>query len=109
MMKTKKKDPAYVDRNQPDKWVAVVKNQTNQSINFTAVDNCVEMNRSDGTMDFRCDAMLTNDDNIVFVELKVQAADWIFHAVDEQLQTTIDHSRLTTIYRDINISVDICM
>ena len=45
-----KKTPAYVDRNQPDKWVAVVKNQTNQSINFTAVDNCVEMNRSDGTM-----------------------------------------------------------
>lgn len=86
-----KKTPAYVDRNQPDKWGAVVKNQTNQSINFTAVDNCVEMNRSDGTMDFRCDAMLTNDDNIVFVELKVQAADWIFHAVDEQLQTTIDH------------------
>ena len=98
-----KKTPAYVDRNQPEKWVAVVKNQTNQSINFTAVDNCVEMNRSDGTMDFRCDAMLTNDDNIVFVELKVQAADWIFHAVDEQLQTTI--SRLTTICRDINISV----
>ena len=100
-----KKTPAYVDRNQPDKWVAVVKNQTNQSINFTAVDNCVEMNRSDGTMDFRCDAMLTNDDNIVFVELKVQAADWIFHAVDEQLQTTMIISRLTTIYRDINISV----
>ena len=31
-----KKTPAYVDRNQPDKWVAVVKNQTNQSINFTS-------------------------------------------------------------------------
>lgn len=85
------KTPAYVDMTQPDKWVAVVKNQTNKSINFTAVDNCIEMERSDGRMDFRCDAMLTNEDHIVFVELKEQLADWITHAVDEQLQTTIDN------------------
>ena len=35
--------------------------------------------------------MLTNEDNIVFVELKEQMAGWITHAVDEQLQTTIDN------------------
>lgn len=87
----KEKTPAYVNTTQPDKWVAVVKNQTDKSINFTAIDNCVEIERSDGTMDFRCDAMLTNEDHIVFVELKEQVADWISHAVDEQLQSTIDH------------------
>lgn len=85
------KTPAYVDTAQPDKWVAVVRNKSVKPINFTAVDNCVEIRRSDGTMDFRCDAMLTNADHIVFVELKDQVSDWISHAVDEQLQTTIDH------------------
>ena len=85
------KTPAYVDSAQPEKWVAVVKNMSEKSINFTAVDNCVEIMREDGTPDFRCDAMLTNEDNIVFVELKEQMAGWITHAVDEQLQTTIDN------------------
>lgn len=85
------KTPAYVDTVQPEKWVAVVKNISDKSINFTAVDNCVEIQRTDGTMDFRCDAMLTNEDNIVFVELKDQGSGWITHAVDEQLQTTIDN------------------
>lgn len=85
------KTPAYIDTTQPEKWIAVVKNRTNKAINFTAVDNCVEILRTDGAMDNRCDAMLTNDENIVFVELKDQMAKWITHAVDEQLQTTIDH------------------
>ncbi len=82
---------AYVDTEQPDKWVAIVKNETGKAINFTSIDNCVEIKREDGTMDFRCDAMLTSVEHIVFVELKEQMANWISHAVDEQLQTTIDH------------------
>lgn len=85
------KTPAYIDTTQPQKWIAVVRNQTDKAINFTAIDNCVEIRRPDGTMDYRCDAMLTNDENIVFVELKNQMTQWIPHAVDEQLQTTIDH------------------
>lgn len=82
---------AYVDTTNRNKWVAVVKNRTDKAINFTAVDNCIIMNRSDGTMDNRCDAMLTNEENIIFIELKDQNANWITHAVDEQLQATIDH------------------
>lgn len=89
-----KKTPAYVDATQPEKWVAVIKNRSEKSINFTAVDNCVEITREDGTPDFRCDAMLTNEDHIVFVELKDQMTGWITHAVDEQLQTTIDHFKV---------------
>lgn len=85
------KTPAYVNMDHPEKWIAIVKNLSDKSINFTAVDNCVEVTREDGTTDFRCDAMLTNEDHIVFVELKDQKARWITHAVDEQLQTTIDN------------------
>lgn len=86
------KTPAYISTNPADKWVAVVQNQTEKAINFTAVDNCIEIRRSNGDMDNRCDAILTNDEHIVFIELKVQrTSGWITHAVDEQLQTTIDH------------------
>jgi hypothetical protein len=40
-------------------------------------------------MENRCDAMLHNVENIIFVELKIQRLNWIKHAVEEQLQTTI--------------------
>ena len=86
------KTPAYVSYDPiQDNWIATVKNQSEHCLNFTAVDNCIEILRSDGSMDNRCDAMLTNKDNIIFVELKDQKECWIRHAVDEQLQTTIDH------------------
>ncbi len=42
-------------------------------------------------MDFRCDAMLTGAGYIIFIELKDQMGNWINHAVNDQLQTTIDH------------------
>lgn len=32
------KTPAYVNTTQPEKWIAVVKNQSGKSLNFTAVD-----------------------------------------------------------------------
>ena len=86
------KTPAYVSIDPTDKWVAIVQNRTEKPINFTAVDNCIEIRRANGDMDNRCDAILTNDEHIVFIELKVQrTSGWITHAVDEQLQTTIDH------------------
>lgn len=85
------KDPAYVDRENEDKWIAVVENKTDKPINFTAVDNCIEVFRPNGSMENRCDALLTNADHIVFVELKNQGDNWIAHAVDDQLQTTIDY------------------
>lgn len=96
------KTPAYIDTTDQDKWIAIVKNHTNLSLNFTAVDNCIEARKEDGSMDFRCDAMLTNKDNIVFIELKDQKDNWIRHAVYEQLQTTIDNFKAShdiSVYR----------
>lgn len=85
------KTPAYVDFDHPEQWIAVVENQTHKPLNFTAVDNCVEILRENGEMANRCDVMLTNEDYIVFVELKDQKGNWIEHAVYDQLQTTIDY------------------
>lgn len=83
------KTPAYVSCEQQDKWCATVVNNSGKAINFTAVDNCVVVYRDNGEMENRCDAMLTNADNLVFVELKDERKNWLSHAI-EQLQTTID-------------------
>lgn len=86
------KTPAYVSTNPADRWIAIVENKTSKPINFTAVDNCIEIQRANGEMDNRCDAILSNEEHIVFIELKVQkTGDWKNHAINEQLQTTIDH------------------
>lgn len=85
------KTPAYISRDVNDKWIAKVNNTSGKSLNFTAIDNCVEIKRDNGDMESRCDAMLTNEDNIVFVELKTKNSDWIKGAVEDQLQTTIDY------------------
>ena len=86
------KTPAYVDCNLENEslWGANVVNSSGKSISFIAVDNRIEILRVDGSMENRCDAMLHNADYIIFVELKNQREDWIKHAVDDQLQTTID-------------------
>ncbi len=86
------KTPAYVNTNisEKEKWGTVVNNKTNVAINFIAVDNKIEIKRANGETENRCDAMLHNPKNIIFIELKNQRASWIEHAVQEQLQTTID-------------------
>lgn len=85
------KTPAYVDYMHKDKWAARVENHTGAPLNFTAVNNCLSFEREDGNKDNCCDALLTSRDHIVFIELKDQRKDWISHAVERQLQTTIDH------------------
>jgi hypothetical protein len=87
----KVKTPAFVDcdiKNEAS-WTANVLNHTGDHISFIAVDNKIEILREDGSMENRCDAMLHNVENIIFVELKIQRLNWIKHAVEEQLQTTI--------------------
>ena len=68
------KTPAYCSINLEEKenWIATVSNKTDNSIAFIAVDNKIELRRANGEMDYRCDAMLHNEDYIVFVELKNQ-------------------------------------
>lgn len=88
------KTQAYIDTDAEEKWVAIVKNESGKSLHFTAVDNCIDIRRENGDLENRCDALLTNDEHIVFVELKNQRTPgWVAHAVNEQLQTTIDYFR----------------
>ena len=65
-------DPAYIDIDIDDcsKWIAIVENNQEIEVIFTAIDNCIEILRSDGTMDNRCDCMLTYNNHLIFVELK---------------------------------------
>ncbi len=85
--------PPYIDYDTGNrhKWVARVENRSGLAVNFTAIDNCIDIFRPDGCRDFRCDAMLTTAQHIVFIELKEQRNGWVKHAVEDQLQTTINH------------------
>lgn len=85
------KTPAYVniDLTQKDLWIAKVDNRTGKPVYFIAVDNKIEIRRENGEMENRCDAILHHADYIIFVELKDQRKDWIVHAVEDQLATTI--------------------
>lgn len=85
------KTPAYVDTDEArkDKWIAVVTNKSGKRIMFIAVDNKIEIKRDDGQMENRCDAMLHNEDYIIFIELKDQRKSYIKHTVKDQLITTI--------------------
>jgi hypothetical protein len=90
---------AYTNVLTPNTWVATVENPETKPVIFTAIDNCVEILRGDGSLERRCDGMLTYTDNIVFVELKEVEKAWITGAV-EQLETTIQYF---TENHDINL------
>ena len=86
-------DPAYIDTDIDDcsKWIATVENNQEIEVIFTAIDNCIEILRSDGKMDSRCDGMLTYNNSIIFVELKARKytnSVWIDDG-DRQLRKTI--------------------
>jgi len=86
------KTPAYVDKDPHNKhkWIATVTNNSQKHIGFIAVDNNIEIKRENGDMENRCDAMLHNEDYIIFVELKDKRDNWIRDAVEQQLLTTIN-------------------
>jgi hypothetical protein len=78
---------AYTDRNNPDKWIAIVTNRKKISLVFTAIDDGVIRNDEEPERG-RCDGMLASDEHIVFVELKDQRKNWKSEAI-EQLESTI--------------------
>jgi hypothetical protein len=83
--------PAYIDTEDSNKWIAIVENNQELEVIFTAIDHCIEITRADGTMDSRCDGMLTYDKNVIFVELKernYRNSVWIEEG-DKQLRRTI--------------------
>ena len=103
------KEPAYLDEQNGAKWIAVVENEELKEVHFIAIDNCpsFKSNRSDGTMEKRCDGMLWYDGkNLIFVELKDRklrnASEFIKEAA-LQLTTTINHFKKNYNIADYNI------
>ncbi len=77
---------AYSNVDNPNSWIATVKNDKRKTLVFTAIDKCVikdgeEVGRG------RCDAMLTSDEHLYFVELKNMMANWQTDAVQQLIST----------------------
>lgn len=92
--------PAYIDTeiaNQETKWIAVVKNDDEIELTFTAIDHCIDIKRENGEMDHRCDGILTSQKEIIFVELKERDCKnrvWIEKA-QTQLKISINYFKVS--------------
>ena len=86
-------DPAYIDTDIDDcsKWIATVENNQEIEVIFTAIDNCIEILRSNGEKENRCDGMLTYNNHLIFVELKEKnyINNWVVKG-EKQLKNTIN-------------------
>lgn len=96
------KNPAYIDEANGANWIAVVENESQQQITFTAIDNCIEIFKPNGKMKQRCDGMLSYNTTVIFVELKdrdAQGNAWVEDAIP-QLKSTIES------FEDTNMADD---
>jgi len=83
-------DKAYTDIENEDKWIAIVKNEMQEPVSFTAIDNCLDVLK-EGTNDQEstCDGMLTFNQYLYLVELKNQNTSGWKPRAFEQLENTI--------------------
>ena len=95
------KEPAYLDEQNGDKWIAVVENEELKEVHFIAIDNCIDIwrDKEKKEMDNRCDGMLWYDKAVVFVELKERESkksknDWVKDG-EKQLKRTIEYFEKT--------------
>ncbi len=82
-------NPAYIDENNPDKWIGIVNNPLRKEIQFNAIDNCLEIIREDGSKATKCDGILSYENRLVFVELKERHNKKWFNKGRKQLAATI--------------------
>jgi hypothetical protein len=59
--------PASLDFANSDIWIAWVDNSNEFKVTFTAIDKCLNIPTSEGE---RCEAMMTHNDVLIFIELK---------------------------------------
>ena len=81
---------AFVTTDTELKWICTVVNQQAMDVEFRAIDYCVIILRKDGNQERICDAMLTYNDNIVFIELKEKVKSWMEDGID-QIQKTLPY------------------
>ena len=95
------KEPAYLDEQNEDKWIAVVENEELKEVHFIAIDYCIDIwrDKEKKEMDNRCDGMLWYETSIVFVELKDRVSKkntnaWVKDG-EKQLKRTIEYFEKT--------------
>ncbi len=64
------KNPAYIDENSSENWIAEVDNVGEILVDLHAIDNCIEILSPNGEMESRCDCMLHFNKSLIFAELK---------------------------------------
>ena len=78
---------AYISRNDQNKWIATIKNDSQIELIFTAIDKCV-INDNEYEGRGRCDGMLTSPNLLYLIELKNKKSSWKTDAIN-QLESTI--------------------
>lgn len=63
---------AYIDEENPDNWIGIVSNPSKFEASFYAIDHCVKMLRDDGRQEKSCDGILSYNNKLVFIELKMR-------------------------------------
>jgi hypothetical protein len=85
------KQPAYIDEDKQEKWIAIINNPNKKNIRFSAIDNCISLYKKDGTLDKRCDGVLQYKKHLIFIELKDRGmGPWVKKG-SQQLQASIQH------------------
>ncbi|MDY0076512.1 MAG: hypothetical protein RBR87_04475 [Bacteroidales bacterium] len=78
--------PATLSFVNSEEWIVWVDNENSKEINHVAIDDCLDIHKSEGE---RCDSMITYDDVLTFIELKDRSGGrWAGKARD-QLANTI--------------------
>lgn len=83
-------NPAYIDENDPSKWIATVNNNIQEIVRFYAIDNCVPILRPNGDMESRCDGLLLYSNKLIFIELKSREGGQWLKKGREQITTIVN-------------------
>ena len=95
--------PAYIDEDDTNKWIGIVKNPTSKKVDFYAIDHCVSILCADGEEESKCDGMLHYENNLVFVELKNRGGSGWLKGAREQLESTIKEFNKSNSFTDYTI------
>jgi hypothetical protein len=81
---------AYTSITDNTRWIAKVRNDSDLSISFTAIDNCIIVLK-EGTRETEstCDGMITFSNGLYLVELKKQGTGGWLSVAKSQLENTI--------------------
>lgn len=76
-----------------DKWCATIYNNERKEIQFIAIDKNIDIRKSDGNQESRCDGMIFIADTreLSFVELKDYRVGGYISSAEEQLLKTLEY------------------